>query len=311
MDPIQQPRVRSSPSSNACILEDRINALAASQFGVVTRAQLIEAGVSVKKLDRWIASRRVRLLHRGVYLVGPLMIARAREMAAVLACGPTAVVSHLSAAALCEMLQALDRAAPIDVTITRGGHRRPGIRVHRVFTLHSAEITTLEGIPMTTVARTLLDIAFTLPAPQLERAVEQALGTRLTTQAHVIDVLNRHAGTPGAARLRALIKPEPPAFTRSEAEAQLLTLIRKAKLVRPEVNVMVCGHEVDFFWRTERFIVEMDGFAYHASHRKFESDRRRDAVLAAAGMRVIRVTWQQLVKQPEALIATLALALAR
>jgi very-short-patch-repair endonuclease len=178
-----------------------------------------------------------------------------------------------------------------------------------VFTLRIDEITTVGCIPVTTVARTLLDLAFILPHADIERAVEQALSKRLTTRADVLSVLNQHARTPGAARLRSLIASDEPAFTRSEAEARLLTLIRKARLARPEVNVMVAGYEVDFFWRSQRFIAEMDGCAYHSSHRKFESDRRRDAVLTVAGIRVIRVTWQQLANESEALIATLAQAL--
>jgi very-short-patch-repair endonuclease len=133
---------------------------------------------------------------------------------------------------------------------------------------------------------------------ELERALAEAVAKRLAKHADMLELLGRHGQCPGAGRLRALLASGEPALTRSEAEEGFLTLIRKAQLRMPDVNVAVCGYEVDFFWRQEQFVVEIDGFAFHGTADRFESDRRRDAVLAAAGVRVMRVTWRQLEREP-------------
>jgi len=262
-------------------------------------------------VQRWLEAKRLRALHRGVYFMGPLLLPPADVIAAVLACGAAAVVSHWSAAALWELLPPRDRAAPVDISLPRGDRRRPGIRIHRVCTLPPDEVTKLDGIPITTPARTLLDVASALPRRELERALAQALGKRLVRRPTLIKLLNRHARHPGARRLRALLESAQPAFTHSEAEEHFLALLRKAQLPMPEVNAPLGGYKVDFFWRAERLVTEIDGFAYHSSTDMFESDRRRDAVLATTGVRVIRVTWRQLVNEPEAVLVRLALALAR
>ncbi len=146
---------------------------------------------------------------------------------------------------------------------------------------------------------------------ELERAVAEAFARRLVGRSRLLTFLDRHGGRPGAARLRALIDAAPgPALTRSEAEEGLLALTRKARMNAPATNASVAGHEVDFLWRAERLVVEVDGRRYHASSRRFESDRRRDADLLAAGVRVMRVTWHQILNEPEALLVRLAQALA-
>ena len=221
-------------------------------------------------------------------------------------------MSQRSAAALWELLPDGDRSAPVDVIIPEGDYRKPHIRVHRMPNLRPCEVTTLERIPITTPARTLLDVAAAAPGRELERALAQALNRRVTNRAVLLELLShQHVRRAGASRLRALLESGQPAFTRSEAEEQFLALIRKAQLPAPEVNVKVGGLEVDFLWRAERFVTEIDGFTFHSSAGTFESDRRRDAVLAAAGMRVTRVTWRQMVNEPEALLVRLAQALAR
>jgi very-short-patch-repair endonuclease len=121
------------------------------------------------------------------------------------------------------------------------------------------------------------------------------------------ELLARHPGRPGSPALRALLdRDSDPALTRSEAEARLLTLVRKGRLREPETNVLVCGYEVDFLWRRERLVVEVDGFAFHSSQRAFERDRRRDGRLLTAGYRIMRVTWRQLTEEPEVLLVRLA-----
>jgi very-short-patch-repair endonuclease len=197
------------------------------------------------------------------------------------------------------------------VTVWGADHRRPGIRVHRVSAIGPDEVTRRDGIPVTTAARTLLDLAGTTPLRELERALEEALAKRLTSRAGLVTLLRRYPLRAGVGRLRTLLDSAKPAVTRSEGERQLLALIRKARLPEPETNVVVAGHEVDFFWRDERFVAEFDGFTFHAAARKFERDRQRDAELVAAGVRIVRITWHQLVNEPEALLIRLALALTR
>ena len=293
--------------------EDAITALASRQHGVVTRTQLITIGVSPDIVDRRLKARQLRPLQRGVYFAGPLLVPRAREMAATLACGTSAVVSHRSAAALWQLLPDANSAGPVDVIIPQQLRRgRPGIRIHRIGTLRPAEVTKLDEIPLTTPARTLYDLAATASSREVERALAEAFARRLANRSQIEAVLTRYEQRPGSNRLRALLMSETqPARTRSEAEESFLALIRQTEIPRPEVNIVVSGYEVDFFWRAERFVVEIDGFAFHLSQRRFDSDRRRDAVLAASGVRVIRVTWPQIKTEPEALLVRLAQALAR
>jgi predicted transcriptional regulator of viral defense system len=292
---------------------ETVNELASRQHGVVTRAQLRAAGVAGDVIDRLLKAKQLRRAHRGVYLVGPVLAPRAPEMAAVLACGGAGVLSHWSALALRQLQPVVNGAVPVEVSAIRGnrsGHR--GVRVHRVRALRADEVTKLDGIPVTTVARTLYDLAGKAAPRELERALADALSRGLTSLAELRRVLERHAGQPGTRRLRALVEADvEPALTRSEAEARFVDLMRTAGLPLPAVNTSIAGYRVDFFWRAERFVVEVDGFAFHSSSTKFESDRRRDAELAAAGLRVVRVTWRQLTEEPVAVAAIVAQALAR
>ena len=292
----------------------RMIALATGQHGVVSRGQLLGAGFTSGDVRGHVRAGRLRSLHRGVYLLGQLVGAlepeRAREMAAVLACGPGAVVSHTSAALLWGLLKIRDE---IHVTVPRAARRRrPGICVHRACALTAGETTRLEGIPVTTPARTLRDLSTVVGAPEVSRAAARAERRGLVAPGELTAILALHRGRPGARRLRFAIGGEAgPAFTRSEAEDRFLALIRSGGLPAPETNVVIARHEVDFLWRAEGLAVEVDGFAYHGSRRSFEHDRRRDAELAAAGIRVIRVTWRQLVEEPAAVLVRVAQALAR
>jgi very-short-patch-repair endonuclease len=295
--------------------DHEIAALAARQHGLVTRAQLLGAGIAVHAVDRRVKDGRLQPLHRGVYRVGPVVARHAREMGAVLACGPGAVLSHRSAAALWEMLPRPSRSTPIEVILPRGDRgRRPGIRAHRFSGLPPGDSTTIAGIPITTPARTLLDLASVAGTRELERAVAQVERRELARPGELLSLVNRHRRRPGTPALLALLAPDArPAWTRSEAEERLLALIGKGQLPRPEANVRVEGYEVDFLWREARVVVEVDGFAFHSSEKRFENDRRRDAQLAAAGLRVMRVTWRQMEVEPEAVLVRLArtLTLAR
>lgn len=293
-------------------IHERIAALAARQHGLVTRAQLLRAGLTRRMVQHRITTGRFRPLHRGVYLVGPIAGRRTEEMAAVLACRPDAFVSYRSAAALSELFARPGHAAPVDVTVQGGDRgRRPGIRPHRVARLGPDEVTEVEGVPSTAPARTLLDLASVVGSRDLERAFARAERRNLVGRGDLTSLIARHPGHRGVPPLRALLEDgESPAFTRSEAEERFLALFRKAQLPSPETNARLAGYEVDFLWRDNRLVVEVDGFAYHSSKTSFEADRRRDGRLSARGFQVMRVTWSQLADEPEAVLARVAGTLA-
>lgn len=298
-----------SPNKRPATFEEVVSHLAAGQHGVVTRAQLTAEGISRDVIDHRVHTRRLQSLHRGVYLVGPVAPPHARAMAACLACGPNACLSHRSAGALWGLLKR-SRRAPVDVTLRSGNHARPGIRIFRIRTLRDDEVTRRHGIPATTPPRTLYDLAGTLRPLALEKAVAEALARRLTSEEEVLEMIERQAGRRGVHRLRAALGRTGPAFTRSRAEELFLALARRAQIDEPQVNVTVGQHEVDFYWPRARLAVEIDGRAFHASSRDFERDRRRDAELATHGIRVVRVTWKQLTGEPEAVLVRLGGALA-
>jgi very-short-patch-repair endonuclease len=255
---------------------------------------------------------RLRRLHRGVYGTGPVTPRYQREAAALFACGDEAVLSYHTASALWGLTPAPPRNAPVDVTSTRHVRGpRQGVRFHRVCRLDRDEIDHRHGLPVTTPARTLLDIGCCIDSVELERALARAERSRVVMRDDVEAVLARYPRRRGAMALRVVLRaPGGPTLTRSEAEARFLRLIRRGAVASPKGNVMVEGVEVDFAWRTERLVVEIDGYAHHADRAAFERDRRRDGVLTAAGFRVIRFTWRQLDREPEAVLVRLAQALA-
>jgi very-short-patch-repair endonuclease len=236
-------------------------------------------------------------------------------MAAVLASGPDAVVSHESAGALWGLLPSEREKEPVHVT-TMGADRgrRPGICPHRVAVLPDTERAFVVGVPVTSPARTLVDLAVRLRPRRLEQAMAEAERRDLTDRTEVAALLDCGPLRKGATTLRSLLAIENrPAFTRSSAEERFLALTRKGGLPVPAVNEKVGTTEVDFLWRSEGVTVEVDGFAYHSSRGTFEKDRRRDARLAARGFQVVRVTWRQLTEEPHSVLVRLAqiLALAR
>ena len=234
----------------------------------------------------------------------------AREMAACLACGKGAFVGDRSGAVLWQTLPPDEVVRPVDILLRYGIRKHPGINARRAASLRNDEVTKLDGIPITTPARTILDLAAIASPRKLERVLADALSRRLTTRRDLEKLLARARGRRGTAALRAWLTGQAPGLTRSEAEERLLALLRKARLAEPELNVRVNGLEVDFYWRTQRLVAEVDGFAFHAAADAFENDRSRDLVLASVGLRVVRITWKNLVREPEVVIARLAAALA-
>jgi very-short-patch-repair endonuclease len=288
--------------------------LAARQHGAVGRAQLLSAGVPGHVIDRRVRSGLLRPVQRGVYRAEAVAGPHAREMTAVLACGAGALVSHRTAAYLWGLLPREADDAPIHV-LTPGTARRlrPGLRIHRARGLLPADAGCIRDVPVTSVARTLVDVARVAGARQLEQALAYAEREELVERPALLAFTRRFPRRPGVPVLRALLRPgaAPPAWTRSDAEERLLGLVRRAQLRAPETNVRIDGMEVDFYWRAERLVVEVDGHAFHADARSFERDRRRDARLTARGLRVMRVTWRQLADESEATLARVAQALAR
>jgi very-short-patch-repair endonuclease len=293
-------------------IDVRIATLASRQHGAVTRAQLLEAGLTRDMVDGRVSCGRLRLLYRGVYLpcslVGPVEPALAKVMAAVLACGPDSFASHETAGSLWKVVRPPPGRSMVHVTIVAADRgRRPGIRPHRVDVLAAEDRAVVDGVPVTAPARTLVDIASHVRIRVLEQALAEAERLGLADGDTVAAALKRDPRAHGATRLRLLIAKEGGlSFTRSAAEALFMSLARKVDLPVPETNVRVGDDEVDFLFRAEKVVVEIDGFAFHSSRRTFENDRRRDARLAVLGFRVVRVTWRQLTNEPDAVLVRLA-----
>ncbi len=272
--------------------------MASRQNGVVSREQLEHLGITRRVMEGMLGRGELRSLFRGTYLVGPVMTMLAREAAAVLVCGATAVLSHRSAAFLYE----LHATRPVDVDVTvvsRHPRRHRGIRLHRTGGLASHEIRHRSNIPVTAPPRTLIDLAASFSPTDLEGAVAEAFALRLTNRSQLLRALDRAGPRRGTASLRRLLDaPGGPRRTRSKPERRLLTLIRDAGLPEPETNVRIGRWEVDFFWREAGFVLEVDAYSTHSSPWAFERDRRKSAELEDLGLRVHRVTSHQLGLDP-------------
>jgi predicted transcriptional regulator of viral defense system len=222
-----------------------------------------------RRLDRGairhrLNAGRLHLVHRGVYAVGHRRLARhGRWIAAVLACGHEAVLSHRSAAALWRL--AASRGSRVEVTAaSRGRVRRAGIELHQVRQFHPEDRSEREGIPVTSVARTLLDFAEVVDPRRLERAFEEADRLQLLNLREIERTCGRNPGRRGLKPLRALLSEAQPVLeTRSELERRFLSFCRDAQLPPPAVNVIVAGYEVDALWVDRRLVVELDGYAFH------------------------------------------------
>ena len=238
-----------------------------------------------------------------------LLLPGARELAAVLACQPNAYASHRSAAHLLDLLSLPKNSTTVEVSTTRDVRRR-GIRVHRVGRFGPGEIGEVDDLPVTSPARTILDLSGRLDDEELEHLVAEAHAQDRTITTQLATLLTLHRYRRGIAPLRALIDSHrEPQRTRSKAERRLLKLIRDRGLPEPRANAVVAGFEVDLYWAERRLIVEFDSFRFHSSRRAFERDRRRDQALVALGHTVMRVTWLQLTRTPAQVVDRIAQAL--
>jgi very-short-patch-repair endonuclease len=279
-------------------LPDRqIARLAATQHGVVTRAQLLATGLDANAVDYRVKVGRLHRVHKGVFAVGHTSLSPlSNAMAAVLACGDGAVLSHRSAAALWNIDPTW--RLPVEVTTT-GNRRHRRVRAHRSRTLDAQDVTTRDGIPITTPARTVVDLADVLDDRALARAVNEAQVLRIMRLEELAIQLERSPGRRAMRRLRGFVeRADGP--TRSELEDEFLRFVERYDLPRPEINQTIAGYEVDAVWRQRRLVVELDSRRYHDLAQPFESDREKDANLLAAGFPVVRVTWWRLRGRPAA-----------
>ena len=277
--------------------------VAANQRGLITRAQLADLGLGRGAIAHRVQTGRLHRVYRGVFGVGTSsLMPLASELGAVLAVGEVAVLSHWSAAYVWELVGRRERDVDVSIT-TRSGRTVEGIRIHRP--TDPIQTTKHKGIPITTPAQTIEDLARTEPTNLLERATNEARARGLLTPRDLAFLADGRSKT-----LRQLLTEER-GFTRSEAERRLKQLVRKAGLPAPIPNAVVEGRERDFVWPKQRLVVEFDSWAHHGTRTAFETDRRRDHELTAAGWKILRITWRQLTDEPEYVVATLALALAR
>ena len=278
--------------------------LAERQHGVFTRGQLIARGVGPKVIDRCLTEHRIEPVYRGVHAFSrELLSCEGRWMAAVLAAGAGAVLSHQSAATLWGIRR--PQAGPIHVTTRRKVARRPGLVLHFI-PFGEDEVTVHAEIPVTTASRTLFDIAHYVRPHELERAMREAEYRRLNEGASLDALAERYRGRTGMRAVRRLLDAGwSAAPTRSELEADFMVFIDRYDLPPPERNALIDlptrRVEVDLLWRSARLVVELDGYASHGTKHAFEDDRERDRMLQLAGLRVVRVTWRQLHRDQRAL----------
>jgi very-short-patch-repair endonuclease len=290
-----------------------IGELAGRQHGVVSRRQLFDLGISRHAVAGRVNRGALHVVYAGVYLVGHRAVnVKARWMAATLACGAGSVLSHRSAGQLWGLLP---RSSHLP-EVTRPGHhrQRPKLIAHRAV-LPPDEMTELDGIPVTSPFRTILDLAGTLPTMrQLERAMNEAEVRELRDRVSLSMLLERYPRRRGSTWVRALLaSKEPDGITRNDFEELFVAFLEEHRLPRPRFNATLALRgrffEPDCMWQEQRLVVELDGRAVHGTERAFENDRQRDRILLAEGWRWARVTWLQLRDEPAAIADDLRAAL--
>ena len=293
------------PRADESHVDGVIARLAGRQRGVISRKQLIALGLGPDAIAWRISAGKLHPIFRGVYLVGHAVPPfGAREMGAVLACGPGSAVSHESAGGLFEWIEI--PSGPIHVSLpARSRRQRDGIRVHRPTTLTPEDVGRFDNtIPITSPIRTVLDLASVLEYRPLERAVHEAMAQRMVTRDQIARHLN---GQRGAANLATIIAVDGGlTLTRSQAEELFLAIVRSAGLPRPQVNAKLHGYQVDFYWPEYGLIVEIDSGRWHGKPEALERDHRKNAHLRAKGYEVIRYMYSQLQRDRDFVIAELA-----
>lgn len=295
-------------------LDEAIAALALVQHTVFSLDQLRELGLSPGAVRQRVARSRLHRIHHGVYSLVPrkLLTRRGHWMAAVLACGPGAALSHRNAAALHGLRDT--QRGKIDVSISCRSHlRRPGIDVHRAPNLAEQDITIVDSIPCTSVARTLLDLAEVVARRPLERAFDESEIRELFDLRAIEDQLVRNPTRPAARIVRQVLDEHyvGSTLTQNELEEGFFAICRRFRVPIPQVQEWVDLDDggpliwADFVWRPQRVIVETDGARVHGTHQARERDPRRDQRAIVAGWRPLRTTWRQVFRRPQELGPTL------
>lgn len=290
--------------------DERLRGMAVAaerQHGVVAYWQLVAHGFTASAIRRLVESGLLHPLHRGVYAVGHRALpANGWFMAATLAGGPDALLSHRSAAHLRDLMH--DSRSVIDVLAPTNRRSRPGIVFHQSRLIHPDDRTEVDGIPVTSVARTLLDIAEVVPRRKLVYALEQAERLRVFDLTELEAVMARSRGRRGLKALTAAIKEiEPEAeYARSRMERLFIAFCKRYELGIPAMNTTVAGFAVDAVWHDRMLIVELDSWTHHRTRRAFEEDRRRDALVKRrTRFELLRVTYRWLTEEPDDLAATI------
>lgn len=283
-------------------VEQRLALIATRQHGVVTRRQLLESGLSRENIRSRLRRGALLREHRGVYRVGHRAPSvEARYLAAVLACGDGARLSGLAAAHLYELHNG---APPMPEVVASSKRRIPGVRTHRA-RVADVDSTSWRGIRVTTVARTLVDVAAILSDDALARACHEA-GVRFrTTPRDVEQVLSRRPGSRGAQQLRRVLHGDV-RVTLSVLERRFLAVLEQESLPLPETNRVVGGRRIDCRWPAARLTVELDGYRYHASRHAWEQDRRREREARARGDDFRRFTYGDVLEEPQPMLSELS-----
>jgi very-short-patch-repair endonuclease len=267
-----------------------IQALAGRHHGIVKRKQVREAGLSRSEIQRRLEAGWLVRLHDGVYAVGHTALTyQSHLIAAVYACGEEALVSHRAAGTLWGIVRG---SQPIEVTGPRSRVPGKGFILHRSRLIHGEDRALIDNIPVTSLARTLVDLADVLPEERLGNAVNEAEVLRLFDLRAVERVLDRLPGRKGRHKLRRVLSAyrDVQPFTRSRAESLVLRMCEDHGLPRPQANTWIGSHEVDFHWPEAGLVLEFDGGAVHRTTKAFYEDRMRDRALAARGIHVVRAT---------------------
>ncbi len=287
-------------------------AIAGRQRTIVGHDQLLAIGCGRRTIARWVQRRRLHpVFHRVYSVVSGELPPLAREQAALLACGERTFLSHRTATAIWGLRRSLPTEIELSV-VQRRCDSRKGIIVHRIKQIDERDVRLEQELWVSSPARAVLEIAATASDRELTSAIDRGLANRLFTPRELDDVLARYRPCRGAARLAEILgDPTATAVSRSKPEKALLRLIREAGLPMPDTNVPFGPFELDFLWRREGLVVELDGYNFHRGPDAFRRDREKDLAVRNAGLVMLRFTGEHVLKRPWMVLATIAGELAR
>jgi len=289
-------------------VEAKLAKLASGSHGVVTRQELLRAGITSEEIRKRLAKGALIAIHRGVFRVGHAApILEARYLAAVKACGPGSLLAGRAAA---HLLHLLNRPPSLPEVLTIRHRRLTGVTATRCRAIDPRDRTSWRGVPVTTAPRTMVDLAAVLDPPGLARAFHQAAVRHRVSPAAIERILARRRNWPGTGNLRRAIHGDE-RVSLSRLECSFIAAVRRARLPLPETNRRVDGHYVDCRWPEHRVTVELDGYRYHATRHAWEQDRQREREARARGDEFRRYTWFDVVEDPDPMLADLRSLLSR